>query len=178
MNTRSLSSILFLLSCAIVATPTELPTPCQSTQHAEEKLPEQSVPLTPITDGIITLGIPLNNGENNPIPGLRMTVYPNLDEHTTVETTITLNEEEPAHPLIQKILALIGYEKTRCGCFSCTEPKATKHDPSTTIISVKRSSTPEVPYGVHISLRTLLDREQEARYVTAVKRKKLSDRQF
>ena len=122
---------------------------------------------TPVTNAIVNLGIPLSPGLNYPAPGLKMELYTKVADHITVETLITIEEDEPAHPLVAQILAIIGYEKTDCGYFYCTEPKASKSDRSTTIVSIKK------PYGyyqeVHIKLRTLLDPEQAAQYIAILR---------
>jgi len=129
----------------------------------------QNTKETPVTDALVNLRIPLHQGYNYPAPGLRMEVYDKVNDHITIESEITIQEDELAHPLIAQILAIIGYEKTDCGYFYNTEPKASKSDRSTTIVSIKKPYSYAYSHEVRIKLRTLLDPEQAARYVATLR---------
>lgn len=124
---------------------------------------------TPVTHAIVDLGIPLNPGPNNPAPGLTMQLYTKVDGHITIETEITLEEDELPHPLVAKMLAIIGYEPLDCGYFWCTEPRASKSDLDTTIVSIKRPYRRSRPQEVHIKLHTLLDTEAIHTYIAILK---------
>ena len=120
-----------------------------------------------VTNAIVELGIPLNPGLNYPAPGLKMELYTKVDGHITVETEIIVEGEEPPHPLVAKLLAIIGYEPENCGYFWCTEPTASKTDAGTKLVSIKRPFSYSAEYGheVHVKLRTLLDDQQICKYI-------------
>lgn len=124
---------------------------------------------TPVTDGLAHLGIRLNQGYNMPCPGVSMIVYPKANDQITIETQIAFNDTEPQHPIVATILALIGYEPEQCGYFSCSEPKATKNDAATTVVSIRKPDRLYSPHLVDIKLRTLLNDEQLVRFSALLK---------
>jgi hypothetical protein len=127
---------------------------------------------TPVTGALVDLGIPLKPGTNHPAPGLTMELYAKVDGHITIETEIIVQEDEAPHPLVAKMLAMIGYEKTDCGYFWCTEPKVSKSDAFTTTVSVKKPYRRFSPHEVHIILRTLLDEQLIHQYLAILRAKK------
>jgi len=133
--------------------------------------PTLKTPATPLTDGLASLGIKLNNGYNHPCPGVTISVYPKANDHVTIETEITFEDNESTHPIIAQIMYLVGYEPEQRGWFYNSEPKATKKDVATTVVSIKKPYIYSSSHEVHIKLRTLLNDEQLMRYSALLKAK-------